>query len=352
MVPFTISIGKAHPMFVRSRIRLPLLLTTLILCSCDPQQEALKVFTQQGLTLLKPARNYIALGGIFVVPKSGIPVYLDPYDSIPPSGGTATKFNAVVMQQSSNRSIGLDAAVGTLGGLVPIPAGLKFSHTAQVQLDQIDTSGTRYTSQMIAALIQMPGTSGAIQNHFQPGNRVFVVQELYTGTSLSLKASSGTGLGAAVEGGATIPTCDSGGQSAAKAQDNAGGKDGKSGATSGSTSSGKSSANTNSDSTQAGSEADKSSGSKGSSNSPDASKVGISVGICWANAATLSFKSESPIPFAVRLNEVILGAGNALTVKDTNFKLPNTALGAEDVSATALINKDDPTLNELVHQSH
>ena len=46
-------------------------------CSCDPQKDALKLFQQQGLTVLEPARDYIALGGIFVVPSSGNPVYLD-----------------------------------------------------------------------------------------------------------------------------------------------------------------------------------------------------------------------------------------------------------------------------------
>jgi hypothetical protein len=59
------------------------------------------------------------------------------------------------------------------------------------------------------------------------------------------------------------------------------------------------------------------------------------VGACWSDAATLSFKSDTAIPFAVRLNEIVLGPDKkTLQVKVTGFKLPNTALGGEDVAAT------------------
>jgi hypothetical protein len=48
--------------------RFCLLLSLLLFPGCDPQKEALQLFTHQGLTVLQPARDYIALGGIFVLP--------------------------------------------------------------------------------------------------------------------------------------------------------------------------------------------------------------------------------------------------------------------------------------------
>ena len=69
------------------------------------------------------------------------------------------------------------------------------------------------------------------------------------------------------------------------------------------------------------------------------------MGVCWSDAATLSFQSSDSIPFAVRLNEVEVGSDGKPAVKITGFKLPNTALGEEDVAATVLINSDNPALS-------
>jgi hypothetical protein len=351
------------------------LLGVLVFCSCDPLDDALKMFTKQGLTVLEPARDYIALGGIFVVPQGGgTPSYLDPYPddtkNLPTIGG-ATPFRAVVMQQSSNKSAGLEATVGTLGGLVSIPAGLKFSNSKQVQLAQIDASGTRYTSQMVAALIKMPMTSSAIQTQLQDGkNRVFIVQELYTGKNLSVKSSDNSSLAAAVEGQASITTCSSSGGTTTGGAS----KGTTTGSTSGGTTTGGASKGTTTGGTSGGtttggaSKGTTTGGTSGGTTTGGASKgtttggtsgaatpqsggsnVGVSVGLCWADAATLSFQSDNAIPFAVRLNEVVSGPGNILQVKITNFKLPNQALGAEEVSATALIN-GSPTLKNLTHQ--
>jgi hypothetical protein len=317
------------------------LLSIPLLCSCDPQKDALNLFTQQGLTVLKPARSYIALGGIFVLPKHGTPEYLDPYDSLP--GTDPNPFNAVVMQQSSNNAVGLAAAVGTLGGLVTIPAGLKFSYSKQVQLAQIDTSGTRYTSQMVAALIQKPQTSSAIQSQLTGGNRVFIVQEIYTGKSLSLKSSDSTGLAAAIEGAASIPSCSSTTSASTTPAKTTPGATTPGATTPGATTPAKGKASTTKPTATTGG---------GTAGAAGSTNVGISVGACWSDAATLSFQSTTAIPFAVRLNEVVDGPGQTLQIKVTGFKLPNTALGNEDVAATVLINANDPTLTGTHKRSH
>jgi len=359
----------------------------------DPQKEAARLFASQGLTVLEPARDYIALGGLFVVPKSGKASYLDPYDTLPGANGSATPFRAVVMQQSLNQSAGFGAAVGTLGGLVPIPAGLKFSDSKQVELAQIDANGTRYTSQMVAALIKKPSTGEAIQTQLlaDPKNRIFIVQEIYTAKTLSLKSSNGTGLAAAVEGSATIPNCapqgsdganTSGGNSSTgknatgqagsgnsgTASSGAGGAPstssagnatgGKAPSKTGTGSSGGSGAGaTNSSTTAPGAKNANGKSQTGNTATNSASgaggaDVGISVGVCWASSTTLSFKTDPAIPFAVRLNEVVKAVDNNLAVKITNFKLPNSTLGGDDVSASALVMPDQPILYQVARKRH
>jgi hypothetical protein len=210
-------------MLLRIRITSALsVIAILLLCSCDPQAAVLKLFTAQGLTVLEPARSYIALGGIFVISKNGTPIYMDPSDSLPATAGAASKFDATILQESGDKTAAFDAAVGTLGALVAIPAGLKFSHSAQVQLGQIDASGSRFTTQQSAALIKMPATKEAVHGQLDGGggNRVFVVQEIYTAKSLSVKSSSSTGLAAAIEGAASIPNCSSKADAGAKGKAN------------------------------------------------------------------------------------------------------------------------------------
>lgn len=49
-----------------------LFLAGIILVSCDdPEKAAMQVFTDQGLVLLRPARDYVKVGGIVVLPQEG-----------------------------------------------------------------------------------------------------------------------------------------------------------------------------------------------------------------------------------------------------------------------------------------
>jgi hypothetical protein len=75
--------------------------------------------------------------------------------------------------------------------------------------------------------------------------------------------------------------------------------------------------------------------------------------VCRAESGDLSFTSPTAIPFAVRLNEVVLGPGDVVSVKLTGFRLPTSALGAENpVEATALINERRPVLEGFEHVTH
>jgi hypothetical protein len=340
-------------------------ISLITLIACDLQKAALKIFTNQGLSVLQPARDYIALGGIVVLPKKGRPLYVDPYDTLTGTEGTYSNFSAVIQQQTQNQSTGIEAAVGTLASFIPVPAGLKFSTGQQVQLSQIDTGGTRLTTQMVLSLLKKNATSAAILAQLQAGNRVFLVQEVYTAKSMDLKSASNMALDVSYGSSASLPTCNASStpSSSGTAQPSTGasnaGTAGASGkATTGTSASAPKSnlAAGNSPASGTGGTGNKGTGagaasSNSSANAGNTGGVGISVGVCRASQYEISFQSQTPLPFAVRLNEVVVKAGGILDLNYTNFTIPG-ALGAGDVSATAIVDSAYPMLEDMEHVQH
>jgi hypothetical protein len=320
----------------------------VIVGGCDSVDKAAKkIMADQGLTLLQPARDYIALGGIVSVPGSGRAQYEDPYDTLPNENGTYSSFNAIISQNAKNQSIGIDAAVGSLGNFVTLPASISgaVNHTSSVKLSQIDTGGTRYTTQKIAALLKRTATSDAIKADLLSGVRVFVIQEVYTATSFSITSSNSTSIAAAAGGSAPSPQCSAtgtGGSGTGSSGTSGSGK-GSSGTSGsekgGSGTSGSGSGSSGSGSSGTGSSGTSSSGtsSSGTSSSGTSSSgsAPISLGLCWGGNSSLSFTTDHPIPFAVRLNEVVVGPGGVLQIKKGNFKLPLNTLGSDSVADTA-----------------
>jgi hypothetical protein len=299
---------------------------------CNPQTEILKIFANQGLTLLEPARDYVSIGGIVVLPKGGNRLqYIDPYDVLTPATGTSTNFNAVIHSQTDTTSAGAQFAAA-LSQIVSLPIGFSFNTGQTIKLTQIDSSGQRYTSPMISTLLKKPETSAQIIPRLQEGDRVFIIQEVYTAKSLSVSSTTTTALAANVGGSPIGNNCNSAQQ--------AGGQKGSAQQGGGQQAVGQ----------QAGAQQ---SGGQQAVGQQAGAKEGVSVGVCRNTDAELTFSSQAPIPFAVRLNEVQLGPGGVVEVKSTGFKLPNLALGnASDVKATVLIDQQNPTLGALEHITH
>ncbi len=362
--------------WLRFVVAIGISLVTLV--ACDLQKAALKIFTNQGLTVLQPARDYIALGGIVVLPKKGRPQYIDPYDTLSGSDGTYSNFSAVIQQQTQNQSTGIEAAVGTLASFIPVPAGLNFTTGQQVQLAQIDSGGTRLTTQDVLALLRKSATGTAIiaQLQAQPGNRVFVVQEVYTAKSMDLKSSSNLALDASYAGGGSLPTCNASpaaasdtnnsnsnqpsgtGNNVVAAASNTGAKAGTAANANPSTGSSPTTSGSASSAHAAPAGSTSSAGAATGAASPNTNAasgsgggVGISVGVCRASQFEISFQSQTAIPFAVRLNEVQLKPGGLLDLKYTNFTIPGT-LGGGKVDATATIDQAFPMLEEMEHVQH
>jgi len=294
----------------------------VIVIGCDSiDKAAKKIMADQGLTLLQPARDYIALGGIVSLPNGSRPIYEDPYDLLPNDNGTYSSFNAIVSQNTKNQSIGIDAAIGSLGSYVALPVSISglVNHSSSVKLSQIDTGGTRYTTQKVAALLTRQATSDAIKADLQAG-RVFVIQEVYTATSFSITSANATSVAAAAGGSAPSPQCSTSSGTPGSGNSGAAGSGGNSGAAAG-----------NSGAAGSGGNSGTAAGNSGAGSAP------MSLGFCWGGNSSLSFTTDRPIPFAVRLNEVQLGPGGVLQIKKTNFKLPLNTLGADNASNTATV---------------
>ncbi|HZL29297.1 MAG TPA: hypothetical protein VFC39_22425 [Acidobacteriaceae bacterium] len=348
---------------------------------CDPTTAIYKIFSDQGLTLVKPARSYIQIGGLVILPKgTNQLLYQDPWDVIDQAAGQnatppSTDFSAVIMSQSDKSASGVDFKA-VLAQLVSLPLGFDLSHNRSLTLGQIQANGTRYTTPMMAALVAKPNTATALRDRLNEGSRVFVIQEVYTGTSLSVTSGSGTNISASLGSGGPVPSCilpDSG--------SGTGGAAGKSGATGTTGTTGASGAKgatgatgapgitvaagstgatiaiatgaTGATGTSGATGASGATGKTGATAATIAGIGGMSAGVCFANAATLSFTSTTPVPFAVRLNEVTLVGGTTPAIKYTGYKLPNGALPASDpeVENSIAINSlaDSSSLTPIPH---
>ena len=347
----------------------------------DPQTEIVKIFKRYGMNLIEPARSFIAIGGIFVVPKKGISHYIDPYETLPPTPKLSTDFKSVVQAQTSGQEIGMGVAMSGLAKLLPASVGFSFDHTKKVKLDQIDTEGSRYRSQDVDALILMPKTKQKLVEllNAKDGSKVYVIQEVYTAKSMSVSTSDGTSLSASYGGGGAIAKCSNLGKDSDNTDKKPDGSSDTKPADKGGAAKPASSADAaKKDSNQnkiidaagnlaksvTGGSAGNTAGStdanktntapatKDTANGDAAGKDGITVSMCLASAGTLSFKSQDPLPFAVRLNQIKLSAGGTPMVMISGVSIPNQALPVGEAKTSAYVDEANPVVPEFDHITH
>ena len=320
-----------------------LLTATIAVVSCDdPQQAAMKIFTSQGLVLLEPARDYIKPGGLVVLPSKGRPDYLDPLDDLGTDAGTQVNFKSIIEGQKQDTSTALDVALGLIGKLIKVPAGLKYDGGQTVELDQISSGGERLLSPKVLALLQKPATSGFLKSQLGARNRTFIVQEIYTATSLSLKTTSNKALDVTYGTGGNLPDCSSASPSSSDGKSSSQ-KPSSGGTATGSPTTGTNNASSNDQpSTKNGNSSTGGSGNK--SGKTTGNSQGISVGACKNTQYELTLKSDAAIPFAVRLNEVVVDKGGDLQIKYGSFKFPSDLGSSEVEKQTALIDQNNSPL--------
>jgi hypothetical protein len=327
------------------------LIAAAAISSCnDPESDATKLFTDQGLTLLKPARSYIVPGGLVVLSGSGHPIYMDPLDDPKMGGngvadGNEVDFQAVFAKVAKSNHTGLQLAVQLVSSVLPAAGEITFGSDTDVTMDQINSNGTHLVSAALKTYINQAATKAEISSWFVASgsnNRVFVVQDVYQSTSMTLKSTASKSFDIALTTG-KIAAC--------PAAPSSTGTDGSNGSAANSAGAGSNSSTTNSagsakpstaNSASTGSTNDnagKSTGSGSSGASPTSaskpaagssggnsasSKAGGSLAICLGpNNYSLTFNSSNPIPFAVRLVEL----NKDLTIKANGKPIPG-ALGS------------------------
>jgi hypothetical protein len=328
----------------------------------DPRKAILKLFTDQGLTLLQPARDYVAVGGLVVLAKQGRPAYLDSFDKLPAATdrNPVTNFKAILSGQNVDTKTGLDVAFSLAGSLVKLPLGLSAGKQQEVQLDQIDSSGDRLIPTAVATLVKQAATTAAIKQQLAvtKGNRVFMVQEVYRAKSLSVKSTIGANLQVTV-GSGTVRDCSTPAPDAAKKGEEAD-KKGAVAAPKGKDEPQKGQPKAADAAKNAKDADDKGKGAadtvgkavdKAADKAGDdaGAKPGMAVGICRSGTATLTMKSDQLIPFAVRLVELKQQSDGTVAVQFTGFKLPGSLGGSDTEKITTVIDPANPVLTGLVH---
>jgi hypothetical protein len=273
--------------------------------ACDPRAAARRVFTDQGLHVLTPARTYIELGGIVVVPSSGAPYYVDRLDSLP-SGATdkAVDFVAVLLKESLKQTTGLGSAVSALQSVIPVPLNVQFDRTQVVELAQVDASGSRLRIPTVQSLVQLPGTQKWISDELSRKARTFVIYEVYAAKSLSVKTENNNALKIGLQVGETTSSTNTPGSAKAPSPD------------------------------------EKSEKSK----APESSS-GISGSWKRVSNYELALQSQRELPFAVRIAEVVRGKAG-LELRPGSFKFKGGLASGTDVERyTALVDAAAPELS-------
>lgn len=336
----------------------------------DPQTEAMKIFTDQGLVLLEPARDYVKPGGLVVLSKNGHPDYIDPLDDLGTESGTEVNFKAYIEGQTKNRSTGLDFALALIGKIIKVPAGLKYSDGQVVQLGQVECGGQRLASTSVLSLLRKKATADFLKAQLVAHNRTFVVQEIYTAKSLSLKTSSNAAIDVSYGSTGSLPACSvtgsagtttgttdatttTGPKSTSKTGTGGGKTEsaGKEGPTAATTS--KQATGTAGSAVTAGATGTTRTGGTTATTGTAGTAApgggqGISLGACRNSEFELTLNTTADaIPFAVRLNEVVLNLGGDLEIKYGQFRLPSS-LGSSDLEKqTAFVDQENTPLRDL-----
>jgi hypothetical protein len=318
----------------------------LVAQSCDPEKVALDVFRKQGLTLLRPARTYIEVGAIVVQPSSGQPRYIDPLDTVPTEEKPTVDFDAVIMSEVQKRTTTLGTALSLVAQVVTVPVGLKFDRSREVTLSQIDTGGVRLRDKALEALIKRPSTSAKLKEHLKVKRKAYVIQEIYRSATMNVAATTGGSLSVGV-GGGDVPECTppkgEGDKTKEKEAATA-----KSKGQEAAPSTAQDQQKSGQPSTSQADAAKKKVAEEAAAEAKDPEKATSSVGVCFANQGktVLAFKSEKPLPFAVRLAEIELVGGD-LRVKIGDFKFPGS-LGTSEVERSTAFFGGQPVVRGLI----
>jgi hypothetical protein len=312
----------------------------IVVASCDPQKAALKVFTDQGLHVLKPARTYVEVGGIVVLPKRGIPYYVDRRDPLPADPGSTINFDSIIPAELKKESSGFGVALAAIQGILPVSLNAKFDREQTVQLSQIKAPGTRLNFDTLSSLLSGSRTGPFLTETLKAGrsDRVFLVWEVYRAEGFTLKATKAMDIGIGIDLELPAPSLPA---SAPTAAATAAAKPTVVGTTTAVPSSLPAASTPSSTSTSSTTPSPTASTTPQATPSPSSDLSGT-----WKRRGEyeLGFTATTPYPFAVRLAEVVMGNGGRIELRPGGFKFP-ASLGATNLEKyTAAPDESGPSI--------
>ncbi len=286
----------------RASIACLLLLAVSSCTSGEIQLAAEKIFNRYGLTMLEPARDYIAPGGIVIGPQdfsAGSAQYFDPPSSVPLQKGNFVQFKAIFAELASQGSTKLSIAVSLLKKIIFLPVGLRVGTDSDVKVSQIDSSGMRMRTDAVAGYLQNSDVAKTINGALMNATtHAFIVIEVCKAKGMDIESTTSADFDVTLGQGAKVSDCSSSTKSA----------------------SGGNSQAAAADATQ---------------NQQDQGGSGVAAAVCRSSKGSLKFSTDSEIPFLVRLAEIEKDSGGMLGIKTSSFKFPKGLGASEGESFTA-----------------
>jgi hypothetical protein len=180
--------------------------------ACSPQDAVNKIMLDKGLNLISPLRTYIDVGGLLFVPRNGRPYYINRLDEIPEGstlGPSIQDFGAVFAAEASNQSADIGVVLKGLTSLIGGVFGASATAKQDVTLAQLTATGRQLQIPAARGLIAQTRTQNEILLDMQQDQaRAYIVYEVYSASSISLRATTGADVAVALgsNGGASSGT--------------------------------------------------------------------------------------------------------------------------------------------------
>ncbi|MCA9469049.1 MAG: hypothetical protein KC643_26895 [Nitrospira sp.] len=195
-------------LFIRATAYLALLLCSLTLLSCDPEEEIHQYFADLGLNRLALVRTDLQPGSLILVGAHG-PVYaghLGSYTSAPDvlSTDSITEYEAVIGKYTGDRSLSASAAVSFVKGLFQFAPGADLDFSGRVHVDLIESHAERMEVDAIKKFLGSQEGQPFVQEvleAFGDGERAFLAYEVHRAQRLQISSTDGSDLAPSLKAG-------------------------------------------------------------------------------------------------------------------------------------------------------
>ena len=196
-------------LFMRAVTSLAMLLCSLALLSCDPEEEIHQYFADLGLNRLALVRTDLQPGSLILVGAHG-PVYagnLHRYVCATDAraADTMTDYEAVIGKYTGDRSLSASAALSFVKGLFQFAPGVDLSFSGKVHVDLIESHAQRMEVDSIKKFLGSREAQPFVQDvleAFADGERAYLAYEVHRAQRLKITSTDGSNIAPSLKAGA------------------------------------------------------------------------------------------------------------------------------------------------------